>query len=179
MRLVADIETEPPADRARHTASRASTALDDLLRTQAQRSADTLLALARAAASTPPGSRGPRPTLNVLIDHETFEAHRRGEPVDPRRYRDVVVRTQSGRRLHPDDAVVLLLTTCIWIGCDQPIAWCDANHSISWKAHGPTVPRNGGGLCHGHHHLKERGFQVFRDDHGTWHVIDPRGKEIT
>ncbi|MGB7880720.1 MAG: hypothetical protein WBL31_18285, partial [Ilumatobacteraceae bacterium] len=77
------------------------------------------------------------------------------------------------------DAVMLLLTTCIWIGCDQPIAWCDADHSISWKAHGATVPRNGGGLCHRHHHLKEHGFQVFRDNHGTWHVTDPHGNEIT
>ena len=188
----------------------------DLVRTQAQRSADALLAMARAAASTPPGSQTPRPTLDVLIDQESFEAHLRGEAVDPRRYRDVVVRTQTGRRLHPDDAintalighirrvvydgsntiidlgrrqrlfrgssrdaVMLLLTTCIWIGCDRPIAWCDADHSLGWKAHGATVPRNGGGLCHGHHQLKEHGFHVFRDDDGTWHVIDPHGNDIT
>ena len=153
--------------------------------------------------------------MNVLIDDETFEAHLRGETVDPRRYRDVVVRTQTGRRLHPDDAVnaalighirrvvydgsgtiidlgrrqrlfrgssreavMLLLITCVWIGCDRPIAWCDADHSVGWKAHGATVPRNGGGLCHGHNHLKEQGFQVYRDDHGTWHVIDPDGNEL-
>ncbi|MGE5211216.1 MAG: DUF222 domain-containing protein, partial [Acidobacteriota bacterium] len=187
----------------------------DLARTQAQRSADALLAMARAAASTPPGSRAPRPTANILIDHESFEAHLRGETVDPRRYRDVVVRTQTGRRLHPDDAVnaalighirrvvydasgtvidlgrrqrlfrgnsreavMLLLTTCIWIGCDRPIAWCDADHSLGWKAHGATVPRNGGGLCRGHNHLKERGYHVYRDDHGEWHIIDPDGNEI-
>jgi hypothetical protein len=188
----------------------------DLARTQNQRCADALVAMARAAASTPPGSQAPRPTLNVLIDQESFEAHLRGETPDPRRYRDVVVRTQNGRRLHPDDAinaalighvrrvvydssgtvidlgrrsrlfrgssreaVMLLLTTCIWIGCDRPIAWCDADHSLGWKAHGATVPRNGGGLCQGHNHLKEQGFQVFRDDHGDWHVIDPDGHEIS
>ncbi len=49
---------------------------------------------------------------------------------------------------------------------------------VGWKAHGATVPRNGGGLCHGHNHLKEQGFQVYRDDHGTWHVIDPDGNEV-
>ncbi len=200
---------------ARHRLGDTATT-NDLSRTQAQRSADALLAMARAAAATPPGSQTPRPTLNVLIDHESFEAHLRGETPDPRRYRDVVVRTQTGRRLHPDDAintalighirrvvydgsstvidlgrrqrlfrgssrdaVMLLLTTCIWIGCDQPIAWCDADHSISWKAHGATVPRNGGGLCHRHHHLKEHGFHVHRDNHGTWHVTDPHGNEIT
>ena len=77
------------------------------------------------------------------------------------------------------DAVMLLLTTCVWIGCDQPVAWCDADHSLGWKAHGPTVPRNGQPLCNGHQHLKETGFQVYRDNHGHWHIIDPHGNEIT
>lgn len=188
----------------------------ELARTEAQRRADALLAMARAAASAPPGSQPPRLTVNVLIDQESFEAHLRGETPDPATYRSVVVRTQTGRRLHPDDAVnaalighirrvvydasgtvidlgrrsrlfrgnsreavMLLLTTCIWIGCDRPIAWCDADHSLGWKAHGATVPRNGGGLCEGHHHLKDRGFCVYRDDHGVWHVIDPDGNEVT
>ena len=187
----------------------------DLARTEAQRRADAFVAMAKAAASAAPGSRPPRTTVNVLIDDETFDAHLRGETVDPRRYRDVVVRTQSGRRLHPDDAVnaalidhirrvvydgsgtvidlgrrqrlfrgssreavMLLLITCVWIGCDRPVAWCDADHSVGWKAHGATVPRNGGGLCDCHNQLKEQGFQVYRDDHGIWHVIDPDGNEI-
>ncbi len=188
---------------------------NDLARTEAQRRADAFVAMTKAAASTAPGSRMPQTTVNIVIDHDTFEAHLRGETVDPRRYRDVVVRTQTGRRLHPDDAVnaalvgyirrvvydssgtvidlgrrqrlfrgssreavMLLLTTCVWIGCDRPIAWCDADHSIGWKAHGATVPRNGGGLCNCHNNLKEQGFQVYRDDHGTWHIIDPDGNEI-
>ena len=187
-----------------------------LRRTEAQRRADALVAMARAAASTPPGSVAPRPTANILIDQESFEAHLRGETPDPARYRSVVVRTQTGRRLHPDDAVnaaligyirrvvydgsgtvidlgrrsrlfrgssreavMLLLTICVWIGCDRPVAWCDADHSLGWKAHGATVPRNGGGLCEGHHHLKDRGFSVYRDDEGGWHVVDPNGVEIT
>lgn len=188
---------------------------NDLARIEAQRRADAFVAMAKAAASAAPGSQAPKTTINILIDDETFDAHLRGESVDPRRYRDVVVRTQTGRRLHPDDAVnaalvghirrvvydgsgtvielgrrqrlfrgssreavMLLLTTCVWIGCDRPIAWCDADHSVSWKAFGATVPRNGGGLCDCHNNLKEQGFQVYRDDHGTWHVIDPQGNEI-
>ncbi len=164
---------------ARHRLGDTATA-KDLARTQEQRHADALMAMARAAASTPPGSQQPRPTVNMLIDHESFEAHLRGETPDPRRYRDVVIRTHTGRRLHPDDAinaalighirrvildssgtiidlgrrsrlfrgaareaVMLLTTTCIWIGCDRPTAWCDADHSLGWKAHGNTVPRNG------------------------------------
>lgn len=188
---------------------------DHLQRTEAQRRADAFLAMARAAASTPPGSQTPRPTVNVLIDQASFEAHLRGETPDPAAYRNVVIRTQTGRRLHPDDAVnaalighvrrvvydssgtvidlgrrsrlfrgssreavMLLLTACVWIGCDRPIAWCDADHSLGWKAHGATVPRNGGPLCQHHNHLKERGFGVFRDDEGTWHVSDPNGNEV-
>ena len=211
------VEAEWHADwaEARHRLGDTATTAE-LPRTEAQRRADAFVAMARAAAATPPGSQAPRSTLNVLIDHESFEAHLRGETIDPRRYRDVVVRTHTGRRLHPDDAVnaalighvrrvvydgtgtvidlgrrqrlfrgssrdavTLLSTTCIWIGCDRPIAWCDADHSLGWKAHGPTVPRNGQPLCHGHHTLKEQGFQVYRDDHGEWHVIDPHGNEIS
>jgi hypothetical protein len=199
---------------ARHHLGEAAT-VADLARTEAQRRADAFVAMARAAASAAPGSRAPRPTVNILIDEESFEAHLRGEAIDPRRYRDVVMRTQTGRRLHPDDAVnaalighirravydasgtiidlgrrqrlfrgnsrdavMLLLTTCVWIGCDRPITWCDADHSLGWKAHGATVPRNGGGLCQGHNHLKERGYHVYRDDHGEWHIMDPDGNEI-
>ncbi len=210
------VEAEWQADwaEARHRlGDHATTA--DLQRTEAQRRADALLAMARAAASTPPGSRLPSPTVNVLIDQESLEAHLRGETPDPRRYRDVVIRTHTGRRLHPDDAinaalighirrvvydasgtiidlgrrsrlfrgaareaVMLLTTTCIWIGCDRPTAWCDADHSLGWKAHGNTVPRNGQPLCTAHNHLKEHGYHVHRDNHGNWHITDPHGNEI-
>ena len=65
-----------------------------------------------------------------------------------------------------------------WIGCDRPVHWCDADHSLSWRAHGATGPRNGAPLCRAHNLHKERGFHVHRDHHGTWHVIDPDGNEI-
>ena len=199
---------------ARHRLGDTAT-VADLTRTEAQRRADAFVAMAKAAASAPAGPRQPQPTVNVLIDHDTFEAHLRGEPPDPRHYRSVVVRTQTGRRLHPDDAVnaalighirrvvydtsgtiidlgrrrrlftgnardavMLLSTTCVWVGCDRPVAWCHADHSLGWKAHGATVPRNGQPLCPSHNHLKERNYRVHRDDHGTWHVTDPNGNDI-
>jgi hypothetical protein len=92
--------------RARTWEALADPAGDLAKRTQDQRHADALVAMARAAASTPPGSQQPRPTLNVLIDQESFEAHLCGETPDPRRYRDVVVRTQSGHRLRPARGLV-------------------------------------------------------------------------
>ncbi len=190
----------------------------DLARTEAHRRADALLAMARASVNRDPNTTRPTSsavTVDILLDHDTMEAHASGETPDPRRFRNVVSRTQSGRRLHPDDAinaalvghirravydssgtiielgrrsrlfrgpardaVMLLLTTCVWIGCDQPVAWCDADHSLGWKAHGATVPRNGQPLCTGHQNLKETGFQVYRDDRGHWHIIDPRGNEV-
>jgi hypothetical protein len=32
-----------------------------------------------------------------------------------------------------DAVTMLLLTTCVWIGCDRPIAWCDADHSLAGR----------------------------------------------
>ena len=191
---------------------------NDLARTAGQRRADAMLAMARASVSRDPDIARPPTsaiTVDILLDHDTMIAHASGDTTDPRRFRNVVCRTQSGRRLHPDDAVnaalvnhirrvvydgsgtvielgrrsrlfrgssreavMLLLTMCVWIGCDQPVAWCDADHSLGWKAHGPTVPRNGQPLCNGHQHLKETGFEVFRDDRGHWHIIDPHGNEV-
>lgn len=188
----------------------------DLARTEAQRRADALLTMARAAASAPADARRPTITVDILIDQPSMDAWMRGEQPCPSRYRNVVCRTRTGRRLHPDDvintaltnhirrvvydsagtiidlgrrsrlfrgaareAVMLLATTCAWIGCDRPVGWCDADHSISWKAIGATVPRNGGPLCRAHNLLKEGGFRVHRDRNGEWHVIDPTGNEIT
>jgi hypothetical protein len=77
------------------------------------------------------------------------------------------------------EAVMLLTTTCIWIGCDRPTTWCDADHSLGWNAHGNTVPRNGQPLCHAHNNLKEHGYHVHRDNHGNWHITDPDSHEIS
>ena len=190
----------------------------DLVRTEAQRRADAMLAMARASVSRDPNVARPTTsaiTVDILLDHDTMVAHTSGATPDPARFRNVVCRTLSGRRLHPDDAinaallghirrvvydasgtvielgrrsrlfrgpardaVMLLLTTCVWIGCDRPVAWCDADHSVGWKAHGATVPRNGQPLCTCHQNLKEAGYQVFRDARGHWHIVDPGGNEI-
>jgi hypothetical protein len=41
-----------------------------------------------------------------------------------------------------------------------------------------TVPWNGDPLCRRHNILKERGFQVRRDESGHWHTYDPNGVEV-
>ncbi|NQY56068.1 MAG: hypothetical protein HRT86_06200 [Ilumatobacteraceae bacterium] len=77
------------------------------------------------------------------------------------------------------EAVMLLATECVWAGCDRPVSWCDADHSLSWGAHGATVPRNGGPLCRAHNLQKEHDFRVHRDTNGQWHTHCPDGTEIT
>lgn len=211
------IEAEWRADWADANDRRGDTATTaDLARSDSQRRADAFAAMARAAASALPDSARSTITTNVLIDEMSWETHLGGGSVDPSRFRDVVCRTQRGRRLHRDDAVnaalvghirrvvydetgtvidlgrrsrlfrgsakdavMLLADRCAWIGCDRPVHWCQADHSQGWKAHGATVPRNGGPLCGSHNRLKERGFRVHRDDQGTWHVYDPDGNEVT
>lgn len=188
----------------------------DLQRTETQRRADALMTMARsAAANTTPTSGAPRATVNFLVDQHSWDTFVMGDTPDPSRFRDVVCRTQTGRRLHPDDvvntalvahvrrvvhdsrgtitdlgrrsrlfrgaardAVMLLATVCAWLGCDRPVHWCDADHSTGWRAHGPTVPRNGQPLCRAHNLLKEQGFHVHRDTAGNWHLHDPDGNPI-
>ncbi|RLE24641.1 MAG: hypothetical protein DRJ50_04360 [Actinobacteria bacterium] len=217
----------------------------NMRRTEPQRRADALLSMARTAARTNNNNNGRSSnssgdsggggssssdsggggssggggvssvTVNMLIDDETFEATVMGDPINPARWRDVVCRTDTGRRLHPDDvvnaalwanirrvvydsagvvidlgrrsrlftgaareAVMLLTNKCVWVGCDQPVAWCQADHSLSWSAHGATVPRNGQPLCGRHNRHKERGYQVHRDNNGNWHTTHPDGHEI-
>jgi hypothetical protein len=77
----------------------------DLRRTQSQRRADALLAMARAAASAPPWSKRPVPTVNLLIDQATYESTVTGQRIDPSRYRDAISRTQACQELHPIDVV--------------------------------------------------------------------------
>jgi hypothetical protein len=189
---------------------------NDLRRTEPQRRADALVAMARSAAVAPAGASRPMPTVNILIDEASFASIVAGESIDPVRYRDVVCRTQSGHRLHTGDAVrtalwgwicravydsdgviidlgrrsrlfrgsarkavMLRALECDFPACDMPAEWCDVDHSISWAAHGATVPRNGVPFCHRHNVDKENGFTVVRDDDGDWHYYDPAGNEIT
>ena len=96
--------------------------------------------------------------------------------------RGVVVATGRRSRLFTGaacEAVMPLTTECVWAGCDRPVAWCDADHSLSWGAHGATVPRNGGPLCRAHNLHKERAFCVQRDADGTWRTHRPDGTELT
>jgi len=79
-----------------------------LRRTEPQRRADALLNIANAAAACPPDGVRPVPTLDYLIDDETFDAAFHEQPVPLERYRDVVCRTNTGRPLDPHEVVKLV-----------------------------------------------------------------------
>lgn len=94
-----------------------------LARTDAQRRFDALAAIFRAAAGAPLGDRAPEPTVNIVVDQQTFEEHlaqlmtdpdapvRRpsigsGAPTDPHTRR---CETGNGTLLHPDDVLIASL----------------------------------------------------------------------
>ncbi len=88
-----------------------------LARTDAQRRFDALAAIFRAAAGAPLDTRAPEPTVNFVVDQQTFEDHlallfsspggddgppRSVEVGDPRQRR---CETVNGSLVHPDDIV--------------------------------------------------------------------------
>jgi hypothetical protein len=108
----AEFQTDLAAARAEHGDD---VALDRLMRTDAQRRADALIALAMRAAAVPPEHRDPEPLVSILIDQTSFEAQLARlagtsvptpEQIDPT---GRVCRTTSGHHLHPTDAVAAAL----------------------------------------------------------------------
>jgi hypothetical protein len=95
--------------------------------------------------------------------------------------RSVVIDMGRTQRLftgHARQAVMLLESTCIWPGCDEPHHRCHADHTTSWTQRGPTNPDNGAPLCARHNYLKELGFTITRDHYGNWHITAPDGTTI-
>jgi len=84
--------------------------ISKLARTEAQRRADALLEMARAAAACPPDRERPLPTVNFLFDADTAQAVADGDPIDPDRYRDVVARSDRGHRVNPN----AILEVSLW-----------------------------------------------------------------
>lgn len=87
------------------------TRVEHLARTPAQRRADALFAIFRAAAAAPEGSREPKPLVNIVIDEETFREALQGaaggrpaapDPTDVERRR---CQTVAGTRLAPSEVV--------------------------------------------------------------------------
>jgi hypothetical protein len=83
-------------------------------------------------------------------------------------------RFTGGARL----AVQLSEQHCPWPGCSVPTSRCEIDHSVDHADGGRTNPGNGGPFCGKHNRHKQKGFAVWRDPTGEWHVYRPDGTEI-
>ena len=134
------------------------------------------------------------PTPHVT---ERFSHTEHGHPVDPHTvlqlllagYVRFVIRNDEGvpirwgrqRRLFEGaarDAVRSLSTRCTHPGCRVPTRRTQTDHTTDFAAGGLTDPANGNPRCLRHNLVKNRGFTVHRDPHGTWHTYRPDGSEI-
>ncbi len=106
----------------------ANVTIADLRRTDHQRGADALVAMARAAAACPPDGVRAVPELNVLIDHRSLEAVLAGRPVPESRYRDIVCRTGGGHEIDLSDAAGLVL----WAEVRRVVTDADKGHVINY-----------------------------------------------
>jgi hypothetical protein len=120
----------------------------------------------------------------------------RGVPIDPREAvvaasvgyvrrvvldsAGVVVNMGRRRRLFTGplrEAVWLQGRRCLWPGCEAEAR--EQDHSVEWADHGHTRTDNAGPACRHHHKWKGRGYTVWRDTEGRWHIIRPDGTELT
>jgi hypothetical protein len=76
------------------------------------------------------------------------------------------------------EAVMLHSRTCIFPGCERPATWCQADHLTPWQQQGPTSTVNGGPTCAKHNQIRNRGFDVWRDPNGVYHIYRPDGHEV-
>jgi len=67
---------------------------------------------------------------------------------------------------------------CSWPGCSVPTSRCEIDHTLDHAHGGRTNPGNGGPFCGKHNRHKQKGFTVWRDPVGEWHVLRPDGSPI-
>jgi len=76
------------------------------------------------------------------------------------------------------DAVRMTDRECFWPGCHVPATACETDHLDDHSKGGRTNPWNGGPGCGTHNRWKQKGYRVWRDDHGRIHVYRPNGTKI-
>jgi len=75
-------------------------------------------------------------------------------------------------------AAQLSANHCPWPGCAVPATRCEIDHTHEHAKGGRTNPGNGAPFCGRHNRWKQKGFSVWRDPTGEWHVYRPDGTEI-
>jgi hypothetical protein len=67
---------------------------------------------------------------------------------------------------------------CVWPGCHVPASRCEADHVHEHGSGGRTNPGNGAPLCGMHNRTKQKGYRLWRDPTGIWHLYRPDGTPI-
>ncbi len=138
------------------------------------------------------GHRSGRPHISVVVDWETFRngSHDQsvrettgGHSLAPesisRLACDAVLQrivldplgvpVNVGRRYRTATdaqwkAVRAIYRSCVWAGCDAPLAWCQLHHVHEWEHGGRTDLCNLIPLCSRHHHAVHEGGWVIKLD---------------
>lgn len=76
------------------------------------------------------------------------------------------------------DAVRMTGQECFWLGCWLPATQCETDHLHDHAKHGRTNPGNGAPACGTHNRWKQKGYTVWRDQHGQIRIQRPDGTEI-
>jgi hypothetical protein len=197
--------TEPEAAESTHCNTGTPTLAEPTLRrSPAQRRADALIELCRAA-SLHPNHHGGGTNLNVTVAFDPLTQQLRtatldtGEHLSPTTTRRLacdatilpailsshaqVLDVGRTRRLFTGalrTALNLRDRGCTFPSCDRPTAYTDAHHITSWLNGGPTALHNAVLLCRHHHrhiHHSEWKVQLGPDGHPQFYPptwIDPK-----
>lgn len=150
----------------------------DLRRSNAQRSYDALIEMARRAHAAPPGARVARPLITVMVGVDSLRRAcelSNGTAVTPGEVARLVTEAdveravfdaprrviELGRRSRlfvggARRAVEIEHRTCTHPTCRVPAEHCDIDHRVAWEDGGSTNPDNGQPRCPQHHSGRHR-----------------------
>lgn len=165
---------------------------------------DALLALMERGSSLLRPGQAARPSVTIIIDHQTATTGPQTDGVCETAA-GAIVPPETARRLCCDAdvttvrldndgapidvgrksrtatikqwaALKAIYRTCGWAGCDRPINWCQAHHIKHWEDFGRTDMANLVPLCsHHHHQVHEGGWRIQLDKDRTLHIQRPDG----
>ena len=112
------------------------------------------------------------PTIHTFVTtsaHEILQMGRAVRPATPAQQRALRVRDGG----------------CVFPGCDTPIGWTQAHHTIHWSKGGPTNLDSMALLCTTHHDITHRHHWQMSPNHhpngqpnGTFHWTTPSGQTL-
>jgi Domain of unknown function (DUF222)/HNH endonuclease len=83
---------------------------------------------------------------------------------------------RASRVIQPAQRTALAVRdgSCVFPGCDRPLAWCEAHHLVHWLDGGPTDLANLALVCRAHHRaVHEGGWRLTRQPDGRLTATPP------